>query len=120
MRASLTPIGKGTVQLDERKTVPWRGLARTVGLDVDEWQIVGFSIGGGERTFDLHIAAAPRDVWANYNREDGGEIEVTDFLVHDVDPLEILSHMTHMFEMKMYIRGLSGAKVRVRARSDLP
>lgn len=119
--ASVThPDWKGTAQVDERRTVPWDGLARTVGLDADEWQIVGFSISGGERHFDLRIAAAPRDVWENYNHDEGGEIEVTDFLVHDVDPLEILSRMTHMFELKMFIRGLTGDQVRVRALSDLP
>ena len=111
---------KGTAQLDERKTVPWQGLAGTVGLDADKWQVVGFSIGGGEHGFNLRIAAAPRDVWENYDRDGGGEIEVTEFLVHDVDPLEILSQMTHMFELKMLIRGLSGDQVRVRALSDLP
>jgi hypothetical protein len=111
---------KGTAQVDERRTVPWEGLARRVGLDADEWQVVGFSISGGERRFDLRIAAAPRDVWENYDRDDGGEIEVTEFLVHDVDPLEILSQMTHMFELKMLIRGLSGDQVRVKAVSDLP
>jgi hypothetical protein len=58
--------------------------------------------------------------WDNYDRDDGGEIEVTEFLVHDVDPLEILSQMTHMFELKMLIRGLSGDQVRVKAGSDLP
>ena len=119
--ASVTyPDWKGTAQIDERRTVPWKGLARTVGLDADEWQVVGFSVSGGERHFDLRIAAAPRDVWENFNRDDGGEIEVTEFLVHDVDPLEILSQMTHMFELKMLIRGLSGDQVRVRALSDLP
>ncbi len=54
---------KGTAQLDERKTVPWQGLAGTVGLDADKWQVVGFSIGAGEHGFNLRIAAAPRDVW---------------------------------------------------------
>lgn len=63
----------------------------------------------------MRIVAAPRDVWDNYDRDHGGEIEVTEFLVHDVDPLEILSQMTHMFELKMLIRGLSGDQVRVKA-----
>jgi hypothetical protein len=97
-----------------------QGLAGTVGLDADKWQVVGFSIGGGEHGFNLRIAAAPRDVWENYDRDGGGEIEVTEFLVHDVDPLEILGQMTHMFELEMVIRGLSGDQVRVRALSDLP
>lgn len=28
---------EGTAQVDERRTVPWEGLARRVGLDADEW-----------------------------------------------------------------------------------
>lgn len=119
--ASVTfPDWKGTAQLDERRTVPWEGLARTCGLEADSWQVVGFSVGGGEHGFDLRIVASPREVWKNFNPEDGGEIEATQFLVHDVDPLAILSQMTHMFELKMLIRGLSGDQVRVRALSDLP
>lgn len=52
--ASVTfPDWKGTAQVDERRTVPWEGLTRTVGLDADEWQVVGFSISGGERRFAL-------------------------------------------------------------------
>jgi hypothetical protein len=119
--ASVTyPDWKGTAQLDERKTVPWEGLARTFGLDEDAWQVVGFSIGGGEHGFNLRIVATPRDVWDNFNPDDDGEIEVTEFLVHDVDPLVILQQMTHMFEVKMLIRGLGSDQVRVRALSDLP
>ena len=111
---------KGTAQLDERRTVPWEGLARTVGLDADEWQVVGFSITGGEHRFDLLIVATPREVWENFKPDDGSDIEVTEFLVHDVDPLLILRQMAHMFELKMFIRGLSGDRVRVTARSDRP
>jgi hypothetical protein len=43
--ASVTfPDWMGTAQVDERRTVPWEGLGRTVGLDADEWQVVGFSV----------------------------------------------------------------------------
>lgn len=119
--ASVTyPDWKGTAQLDERKTVPWEGLARTFGLSAEEWQVVGFSIGGGEHVLDLRIIATPRGVWENFNRDDNGEIEVTEFLVHDVDPIVILREMAHMFELKMLIRGLSADQVRVTALSDLP
>jgi hypothetical protein len=111
---------KGTAQLDERRTVPWEGLARTIGLSADEWQVVGFSIGGGEHGFDLRIVATPSGVWKNYNPDNCGELEVTEFLVHDVDPLVVLQQMTHTFELKMLIRALSGDQVRVRALSDLP
>ncbi|MET7808618.1 hypothetical protein [Micromonospora chersina] len=118
--ASVTfPDWKGTAQLDERMTVPWEGLAQTVGLDPDQWQVVGFSIGGGEHGYDLKVVATPRDVWEK-SKADDAEIEVTEFLVHDVDPLAILQRMTHVFELKMYIRGLGRRQARVRALSDLP
>lgn len=114
------PDWKGTAQLDERMTVPWEGLARTVGLDSDQWQVVGFSIGGGEHEYDLRVVATPRDVWEKVKPDDDAEIEVTEFLVHDVDPLAILRQMTHVFELKMRLRGLDDRQVRVRALSDLP
>ncbi|MGN9808132.1 hypothetical protein ACTMSW_02075 [Micromonospora sp. BQ11] len=119
--ASVTyPDWKGTAQLDERMTVPWEGLARTVGLDGDQWQVVGFSIGGGEHGYDLRVVATPVDVWEKVKSDDDAEIEVTEFLVHNVDPLAILQQMTHVFELKMRLRGLDGRQVRVRALSDLP
>lgn len=119
--ASVTyPDWKGTAQLDERRTVPWEGLARTVGLNHEQWQVVGFSIGGGEHGYDLQVYATPRDVWEKVKPDDGADVEVTEFLVHDVDPLAILQRMTHMFELNMRIRSLDDRRVRVRARSDLP
>lgn len=114
------PDWKGTAQLDERMTIPWEGLARTVGLDSDQWQIVGFEIGGGENGYDLKVVATPRDVWGKVKADDDAEIEVTEFLVHDVDPLAILQQMTHVFELRMRIRAIEGRQVRVRALSDLP
>jgi hypothetical protein len=119
--ASVTyPDWTGTAQLDERMTVPWEGLARTVGLDDEQWQVVGFSIGGGENGYDLQVVATPRDAWNNVTADDGAEVQVTEFLVHDVDPLAILRAMTHQFELRMRIRGLEGHPVRVMALSDLP
>lgn len=119
--ASVTfPDWKGTAQLDERKTVPWRGLARRVKLDSEQWQVVGFSIGGGEHGYHLRIYAAPHDVWAKRASDDDAEIEVTEFLVHKVDPLVVLREMTHMFELNMRIGGLENRQIRVMARSDLP
>lgn len=114
------PDWQGTAQLDERMTIPWHGLERAIGLDREQWQIVGFSIGGGELGYHLQVVAAPRDVWDNVKPGDNSEIEVTEFLVHDVDPLAILQQMTHMFELKMRIRSVEGRPIRVRAVSDLP
>jgi len=113
------PDWSGTAQLDERMTVPWQGLARTVGLDDDKWQVIGFDIGGGEHGYHLRVVAAPRDVWEKSSPDDP-EIEATEFLVHDVDPLAILREMTHVFELKMRHRGLGSRPVRIRSSSDLP
>jgi hypothetical protein len=114
------PDWKGTAQLDERMTIPWEGLARTLGLDHEQWQVVGFSIGGGENGYDLKLYATPSDVWNKAAPDDEAEIEVTEFLVHNIEPLEILQRMTHMFELNMRIRGLDNRRIRVRALSDLP
>jgi hypothetical protein len=118
--ASVTyPDWKGTAQLDERHTIPWNGLARTVGLD-DQWQVIGFSIGGGEHGHDLRVVATPRDVWDKTGPDDTAEIEATEFLVHGVDPFKILRQMTHMFELTMRISGIDGRRVRIRSLSDRP
>ncbi|QFU86658.1 hypothetical protein [Amycolatopsis sp. YIM 10] len=114
------PDWKGTAQLDERRTMPWEGLAQAVDLSHEQWQVVGFSIGGGEHGYSLRIYAAPRDVWEKVDSDDRAELEVTEFLVHDVDPIAILQRMTHMFQLNMRIRGLENRRVRVRALSDLP
>jgi hypothetical protein len=119
--ASVTyPDWKGTAQLDERATVPWEGLAGKVGLDREQWQVVGFSIGGGKSGYHLRVYATPREAWKTVKSEDEAAVEVTEFLVHDVDPLTILQQMTHMFELNMRLRALDGRTVHVMARSDLP
>lgn len=114
------PDWKGTAQLDERMTTPWEGITREVGLNGDQWVVIGFSIGGGETSYDLRVVAAPCDVWEKSAPDDAAEIEATEFLVHDVDPIAILQRMTHMFELRMRRRGLEGRTVRIRALSDLP
>lgn len=114
------PDWKGTAQLDERRTTPWPGLARTAGLDEEQWQVLGFDIGGGEDAYDLRVIAAPRDVWTKTASDDGAEIEATEFLVHGVDPLAILRQMTHVFELRMRLRAIEDRTVRIRSSSDLP
>lgn len=114
------PDWNGTAQLDERMTIPWRGLARTVGLDAEQWQVIGFEISGGEHGYQLRVVATPRDVWRKSGPGAGSEIEATEFLVHNVDPLAVLQQMTHVFELRMRHRGIGDAPVRIRALSDLP
>ena len=49
--------------LDERMAIPWEELSRTVGLDTEQWQVIGFEISGGEHADQLRVVATPRDVW---------------------------------------------------------
>ena len=70
--------------------------------------------------FELKIVATPSRVWKNFNHGDGSEIEVTEFLVHDVDPLVILRQMTHMFELKMLTEGSAVTRCEPGPLSDLP
>ena len=118
---------KGTAQLDQRMTLPAPAIEDAVGLDRDEWSVVGFEIGGGEHDHDLHVYAVARnlipgggDVWPKVAAENGGEIPATDFLIHDVDPYAFLKSITHMFELRMRSVGSGDLPIRVIRRSDVP
>jgi len=88
---------------------------------------VGFEIGGGEHDHDLHVLAVNRDivpegggVFPKIAAANGGEIPVTDFLMHDVDPYAILKAITHSFELRMRPVGAEGLPIRVTRPSDVP
>ena len=108
------PDWKGTAQLDERMT--GRSLYELVGLDQDDWMIVGLDLGGGEHRHSLHVVAVP----AGTDIHEQGEVRATDFLIHDVDPYEVLQQMTHMFELRLRLRALVGREIRIVERSDVP
>ncbi|GGH44907.1 hypothetical protein [Microbacterium album] len=119
------PDWKGTAQLDQKMT--GRSPERTVGLNPDEWRIIGFDIGGGETGHELHVVAVHRehipeggDVYPRVAEANGGEIPATEFLVHDVDPYEFLRAITHMFELRMRVRGTRDLPIRITRQSDLP
>ncbi|MCE7483083.1 hypothetical protein AB0301_08745 [Microbacterium profundi] len=122
------PDWSGTAQLDGRMTAP--PLADVIGLDSEAWMIVGFDIGGGEREqgkHDLQVYAVDRnliraesDVIKQVAADHGGEIPVTQFLVHDVDPYEILAANTHQFSLHMRTRGTRDWPIRVVALGDVP
>lgn len=119
------PDWSGTAQLDQRMTA--EGLAGLVGLDRDEWMPIGFDIGGGERHHSLRIVAVARkdfaeggDVLPKIAAANGGEIPVTEFLIHDVDPYEVLRKLSHVFELKMRVRGARDIPIRVTALGDVP
>lgn len=127
--ASVTyPDWNGTVRLDQRKTVA--PLADLIGLDADSWMIIGFDIGGGEHENGRHtlnvyavsreLITATADVMPQIAADHGGEIPVTQFLVHDVDPYEILRTITHQFDLRLRSRGSRDFPIRVVELGDVP
>ncbi|WP_203135341.1 hypothetical protein [Microbacterium sp. JZ31] len=119
------PDWNGTAQLDEKMT--GKTPEHVVGLDPDEWSVIGFDIGGGETRHELHVIAVHRedmldggDVYPRIAEANGGEIPATEFLVHDVDPYEFLRAITHMFELRMRVRGTRDFPIRIVRQSDIP
>lgn len=119
------PDWKGTAQLDQRRTA--RGIEEIIGLDRDAWMIVGIDIGGGESGQDLHVVAIDRndvpeggDVLPRIAEANGGEIPVTEFLVHNVNPYEVLRAVTHMFELRLRLARTVGIPMRVTRQADVP
>lgn len=119
------PDWKGTLQLDERRT--GTPLHELVGLDPNAWMIIGLDIGGGEHAHSLHVLAIDRaivpsggDVFPRIAAANGGELPVTDFLVHNVDPYAVLKAMTHFLDLRLRARNTVGTPVRVIALGDVP
>jgi hypothetical protein len=119
------PDWKGTAQLDQRMTSA--GIEEVVGLDRDEWMVIGIDIGGGELDHDLRVVAVHREivpdgggVLPRIADANGGEIPVTEFLIHDVDPYAVLRAITHVFELRLRLRGADGLPIRVVGQSDVP
>lgn len=115
----------GTAQLDERKTAP--PVEQVVGLDPEQWTVVGLDIGGGEGAHELRVVAVAAtdmpegsDVFPRIADANGGEIPVTEFLIHDVDPYEVLRGITHQFELRLRVRGTRDLPIRVVQQSDVP
>lgn len=120
------PDWNGTVQLDQRMTAP--GIGELVGLDAQKWWVIGFDIGGGEREsgHDLQVYAVERelvpeggDVLPRIADANGGEIPVTQFLVHDVNPYDILLAITHQLDLRMRVRGARRYPIRVERLGDV-
>ncbi|MGO0578252.1 hypothetical protein [Ornithinimicrobium panacihumi] len=106
--ASVTyPDWVGTAQLDERKTAAQ--VEEVVGLDHKEWLVIGLDLGGGEDGgHELRVVAVHRDnvpeggdVLPRIAAANNGEIPVTEFLIHDKDPYEVLQAITHSFELRL-------------------
>ncbi len=114
----------GTAQLDQRMGV---SLNELVGIDEESWYIVGIRLGGGEHSHDLHVVAVDRnivpeggDVLPKIAAANGGEIPVTDFLIHNVDPYQILKAIAHSLDIKLRLARSVDFPIRVQALSDSP
>jgi hypothetical protein len=122
--ALFSPDWTGTAQLAQQ---PSADLARLAGLDSDEWLIVGFDIHDNEDGHDLRVIAVHRDlmpeaaaVLPKIAEEHGGEIPATAFLVHDVEPYDVLRTLTRRFELQMRARGSRDLPIRITAVVEGP
>ncbi|MFV9424943.1 hypothetical protein [Microbacterium sp. S1037] len=119
------PDWNGTAQLDQKRTDEL--LEEIIGLDRNEWMIVGIDIGGGESGLDLHVVAvhhtdipAGSDVLSTIADLNGGEIPVTDFLIHNVEPFYLLRRIIHQFQLRLRVHGAGNHPFRVKALGDVP
>lgn len=118
--ASVTyPDMKGTAQLDVSMTRA--RIEQLVGLDDNEWYVIGLDIAGGETDHYLRVIAIPNDnmpeggdVLPKIAAASGGEIQATEFLIRDVDPYEILKAVSHVFELRLRVARLTDENIRVR------
>jgi hypothetical protein len=124
--ASVTyPDWVGTAQLDRRITAP--SLGEVIGLDRDEWHIIGFDIGGGERAHHLRVVAVHTsdipvggDVLPRIAEANDGEIPATEFDVHGVDPYEVLKAITHQFALRMHVSSTRDLPIRIVGQGEVP
>lgn len=109
---------RGTVQIDDRRIGSDILPEGAVGLDRENWRIVGLHIYGGGGGYDLHVLAVPREPDAT----DMGDREIlaTDFLIHDVDPFEILRRIALRFDLRVRDRSLVGRPIVIAHRADIP
>jgi len=119
-----SPDWIGTAQLNQRRSAD---LAQLAGLDSEKWLVVGFDIRSGEHGHDLRVVAMHRDlmpeaadVFPNIAAEHGGHIPATEFVVHDVEPYEVLQAITHKFELRMRARGTRDLPIRIVAQLEGP
>jgi hypothetical protein len=113
----------GSAQLDQRRTVDLAGM---IGLDGDEWLIVGLDIRGTEHDHSLRVLAVradsipeAADLFRSAAAASDGEIRATEFLVRDVSPYEILRACTQEFQLRMRARGAREFPIRIVAQSHI-
>jgi hypothetical protein len=118
------PDFSGNAQLDMRMT--GRSINEVVGLS-DEWLVIGLDMGGGEIRHELQVIVVHKDAMPaggdalpRMAENSDGEIHATTFLIHDVDPYEVLRAITHVFEMRLRVRGCRDFPIRIMSQADVP
>jgi hypothetical protein len=109
------------------------GIEELVGLDPEEWDVVGIDIGGGETGIQpLEVVAVPRglapagdqrtdeSLYQAIARHNGGELPVTHFRIHQADAFEVLTKIMHVFEFRLRSRTVLGVDLRVMSQADVP
>lgn len=117
------PDYKGNAQLDFKKSTRLADF----GIDEDKWLLIGFDLGGGEHSQEARVVLLDSALLAEENVNNVGElaeklgyVPATEFLLHDVDPYELLKSISHMFEMRLRLRALEGHEIRITELSDIP
>lgn len=122
------PDWVGDAVLDQRRTGRDARIAGQVGLDPEKWHVVGIDIGGGESYHSLSVVAVDRalfgehesDVFPKIAAEHGGDLPVTEFMIHDVDPYEFLKSIIHSFEFRLRIERTQDMRIVVENHGDVP
>ena len=110
----------GTAQLDQKITGD-ENLYDWVGVDFDEWQIIGLDFGAGESGLhNLHVIAVPRAEWSAQKDSGISEIMATDIQIHDVNAVELLLKMTHMLDVRFRIRAVKDSRIMINGYGDVP
>lgn len=124
--ASVTyPDWSGTAQLDQRIT--GEGLHEIINLPKG-WHVIGLDLGGGEHGHDLHVVAVRDELFDQFGdlpsiaQAHGGAVPAAEFLVHDVDPYEVLRRITHMFELRLRVRIIAEQRIPIEIHQlgDIP
>ncbi|KRE44555.1 hypothetical protein ASG92_12875 [Arthrobacter sp. Soil736] len=117
----------GTAAADEHQTTGHRTPYEVVGLDPDEWWIIGFDFQGSDLTSKdgLYVYAVRKDSMGITNwdaiqlhGEANGSVPVTSFLVHGVAPVELISESFNQFQVQLRTRNV-GHHLDIVARDDL-
>lgn len=119
------PDWQGNAQLDEKMTGDV-DLYTFADIDREKWFVVGLDFGGGESGFhDPAVVVVDQTLVATGGGIDGlvakhGYLPCVHILLHDVDTAELLKVMMHVFDMRLRVRSVLDAEIRIVDRLDIP